>query len=154
MKAKQTQTSETGSNSEPMERWRLPLLETPLEDCTESLLKHFPASRPVFPRAWPWKKLSLFKVIFLLPGRAHCQVYLSLPGSKTTSCGWMCPCPRLFEGPRWSPPCGTSECQRADQPCLKKNNNNKKKSALPWPLLFLPSSPIASTSAGSEITVI
>ena len=61
LKAKQTQTSETGSNSEPMERWRLPLLETPLEDCTESLLKHFPASRPVFPRACVEKKTFTFQ---------------------------------------------------------------------------------------------
>ena len=30
----------TGSNSEPMLRWRLPVEDTPLEDCTESLERH------------------------------------------------------------------------------------------------------------------
>ena len=31
----------TGSNSEPMLRWRLPVEDTPLEDWTESVERHF-----------------------------------------------------------------------------------------------------------------
>jgi len=51
------------------------------------------------------------------PVPARSQVYLSLPGSKTVSCGWMCPSPLPFAGPLWCPPCDTFECP-ASQPCL------------------------------------
>ena len=47
-----------GSNSLPMERWRLPVEETPLEDWTESVLRHLdclvlrPSSLPGMVGVW------------------------------------------------------------------------------------------------------
>jgi len=117
--------SETGSNSEPIERCRLPLLETPLEDWTESLLRHFPASRPVLPRACPSSFPGMLEFAWFQDSLLWMDV--SLPSAFRRSSI----VPAVWYLRVSGPP------------------------ALPWPLLFLPSSPTtASTSAGSEMTVI
>ena len=87
--------SETGSNSEPMERWRLPLLLTPLLDCTLSLLRHFPslAGRPARPSSLPgmpgvawfhdsrlWMDASLPSATFLRSSIVPAVWYLLVSG--------------------------------------------------------------------------
>ena len=65
--------SVTGSNSDPMERWRLPLLETPLELCTESVLRHLPVRPRPPPSSLPgmlelaWFQDSLLWMLLSLP---------------------------------------------------------------------------------------